>query len=399
MTAAESPLLRPAFALAMLANVCWFMAFATFFLLPKFLITELDASEAQVGWVMASFGIFSIAALPFVGGLTDRFGRRPFLFIGALVMAASAVLYTTVETIGVAAYGLRMLQGLAFACWFVSSSTIVVDLVPSSRRGAALGLFGISTLSTHGLAPSLAEWLAIQHGFDVVFLTATGFALLAAMLALWLPGGRHRRQGGAPSRSNRALLSRPGVGLIVLASFLCGCGFGTALVFSQPMALQRGLPMVAAFLVAYALTSIVVRIFFARLTDHPSRRLVVIPSVFFMGAGILWLAFLDTMPEFVLAGMLMGLGHSLTYPTMNALLINRLRQSEHGRGMSLFVGGFNAGMIVAQTLLGWLTQYFSLAAVFIIAALLVWGAAPSFYGATMAPAGAVSRRLRARRAR
>ena len=384
MTQASPRLLTTGFALVMLGNIAWFMAFATFFLLPRFLITELDASEAQTGWVMASFGLLSLAALPFVGGLTDRFGRRPFLITGALVMVVSALLFTQITEIGPAVYVLRMLQGLSFALWFVSSSSLVVDIVPSARRGAALGLFGISTLSTHALAPAIAEWIALTWGFMPVFLLSAGWGLLAAGIAFVLPG--RRRQPGAdeqPARSNLTLLRRPEVGLIVLASLLCGFGFGAALVFSQPLALQRGLTMVTAFLVAHAVTSIAVRVLFSRLTDHPSRRLVVLPSIFFMGSGVIWLAFMQSMPEYVIAGALMGLGHSLTYPTMNALLINRLRLSEHGRGMSLFVGGFNAGMIVAQMVLGWLTVYIGLNGIFIVAGVLVWAAAPSFWGATV----------------
>lgn len=377
-------LFTPGFVLVMLGNIAWFMAFATFFLLPRFLVTELDASEAQTGWVMASFGLLSLSALPFVGGLTDRFGRRPFLITGALVMVVSALLFTQVTQLGPAVYVLRMLQGLSFALWFVSSSSLVVDIVPAARRGAALGLFGISTLSTHALAPAVAEWIALSHGFIPVFLLSAGWGVLAAVIALLLPSRRRRDDDdGQPTRSNMTLLRRPDVGLLVLASFLCGCGFGAALVFSQPLALQRGLTMVTAFLVAHAVTSIIVRILFSRLTDHPSRRLVVLPSIFFMGSGVMWLAFMHSLPEYVIAGAFMGLGHSLTYPTMNALLINRLRLSEHGRGMSLFVGGFNAGMILSQMILGWLTVYLGLPGIFVVAALLVWGAGPAFWGATM----------------
>jgi len=378
-------LTSPAFIALVFANVAWFLGFATFFLLPKFLVTELNATEQQVGWIMASFGLLSVTALPVVGSFSDRLGRRPFLLAGASILGGTSALFLLVEQVGPLVYLLRAVQGLAFACWFVSSSTLVIDLVDARRRGGALGIFGISTLSTHGIAPSLAEWLAQVQSYQWVFVLAIGYTLAAAALALAIPDRARHRHHEQSARSVGRIMAAPALGLIVIASLLCGIGFGTALVYSQPLALQRGISLVTAFLIAYSLTSVLVRIFFSRLPDLPDKRVVVLPSISLMGAGVAWLFWMDSMTEFVAAGALMGLGHSLTYPTMNALLINRLYSSEHGRGMSLFVGGFNIGMITAQVVFGYLTNFLPLATLFLLAGGLVWLALPVFLIAATAP--------------
>ncbi|HBG32125.1 MAG TPA: hypothetical protein DDW98_16120, partial [Gammaproteobacteria bacterium] len=78
------------FASLMVANFCFFMGFATFFLLPKYLITELGASDRQVGTIMAAYGLCMVACLPFIGSGSDRHGRRPFLIAGAGLLGLTA---------------------------------------------------------------------------------------------------------------------------------------------------------------------------------------------------------------------------------------------------------------------------------------------------------------------
>lgn len=64
--ALKSPFSSHPFAALMVANFCFFMGFATFFLLPKYLITELGAAEREVGLLMAGYGVSMIACLPWV---------------------------------------------------------------------------------------------------------------------------------------------------------------------------------------------------------------------------------------------------------------------------------------------------------------------------------------------
>lgn len=366
------------------ANVSFFMAFTTYFLLPKFMVTQLDASEAEIGWAMASFGVLAILLLPSVGNLSDRFGRRPFMLIGAVIMGVTSIGFLWVNEVGWLLFLLRALHGAAFAFWFVNSATMVVDLVPRQRRGGALGLFGVSTLVTHGVSPSVAEWLSMSLSFDVVFMSALAYAVLAGVLAARLPDARSRL-GEADSRLRRSmvtLIADPAIGPILCAAVLLGVGFSTVLVYSQPLALLRGIEPVSALLIAYSLISIMIRIFFSTVPDRPNKRVVVVPSMLSMASGVALLYWLDSMTVFLIAGLLMGAGHSLSYPTMNALLINRLRNGEHGRGMSLFVGGFNLGMILAQVIFGYLSAVVGLATIFLLGAAAVIAAVPVFLAAT-----------------
>ena len=377
------------FASLMVANFCFFMGFATFFLLPKYLITELGASDRQVGTIMAAYGLCMVACLPFIGSGSDRHGRRPFLIAGAGLLGLTALAFIGVDDMGSIPYLLRGLQGLAFACWFVNSSTLAVDLVDPARRGGALGLFGVSTLVTYGLAPALAEWVAHMHGFIPVFVLASGWSLLALLVGSRLPEPTSQRESRRPatSRSWRRLAFAPVIGKIATSALLMGLAFGTVLVFSQPQALARGIEPVTLLTLAFALTSIMIRLGFSHLVDGNRKRFVLTLSLIAMAAGTSLLARIDSQSVYVLCGILVGIGHSLAYPTLNVMLINHLPSHEHGRGMSLFVAAFNIGTILAQFGLGLAVVQVGLPGIFLIAGSLVLLAIPCALSAVGPPTG------------
>lgn len=387
LTRWKAPLEKHAFASLMAANFCFFMGFATFFLLPKYLITVLGAQEGQVGAIMASYGLVMVACLPAIGGGSDRYGRRPFLILGAVLLGATALAFGMVQELGPWPYLLRGLQGLAFACWFVNSSTLAVDVVDPARRGSALGLFGVSTLITYGLAPALAEWIAHGLGFVPVFLLSLAWSGLALLLSLVLPtpASHPSRLKSGVSRSWRQLASEPIIGAICIAALLMGLAFGTVLVFSQAQALARDITPVTILTLAFALTSIIIRLGFSRLADGGGKRVVLILSLLAMAAGTGLLAAVNGTGLYALCGVLIGVGHSLAYPTLNVMLINHLPSHEHGRGMSLFVAAFNVGTILAQFGLGLLISIVGLQGIFLVAALLAVAAIAPILRATATP--------------
>ena len=87
-TARADRLLTPGFTRLLVAQACFGYAFSSYFLLPKYLVTQLHAGPAEIGHVTALYGLFVVCCLPAMGVVVDRFGRRDFLTAGAVVMAA-----------------------------------------------------------------------------------------------------------------------------------------------------------------------------------------------------------------------------------------------------------------------------------------------------------------------
>ncbi len=131
-----------------------------------------------------AFGV--IAGLILFGNLSDRLGRKPLLFLGLVLSAASALLFLLAGSLAPIYVG-RIVSGFSAGIFTGTATAYVIDLAPTGRRLASfvavfanLGGLGAGTL----LSGLLAQWapdplrtpFAVDLGLVVV---ATAGLLLA----------------------------------------------------------------------------------------------------------------------------------------------------------------------------------------------------------------------------
>lgn len=364
---AVAALYTRSFVSLLLAQAAFGYAFSTFFLLPKFITTQLRAGPDEIGLVMAAFGATSVFCIPLVGTLVDRLGRRRFMTAGALVMAATALAFLRVTDVGPLLFTLRALQGVAFSMTFIASATLASDLAPPERLGQALGVFGVSMLSMHAIAPAAAETLVAVAGWRAVFLVATVFALVCAAGTAFVsePGPKLRDLDEVPSLLHVA--RRPRSVRIMVVTALSGAAFGIMITYSQPFALSLGRENVRGFFIAYAIAAASVRLGFGSVADRIGRDRVSAASLVAYGFVVLSMAMLR--PAWLEPiGACFGLAHGLFYPAFNALALDAAGPHERGKVMALFNGAFNAGNSAATLALGFLAARAGYPAVFVVAA-------------------------------
>jgi len=351
----------------LLAQAAFGYAFSTFFLLPKFITKQLGAGPEKIGLVMAAFGATSVFCIPLVGTLVDRLGRRRFMTAGALVMAATALGFLRVHEVGSLLFGLRALQGVAFSMTFIASATLATDLAPPERLGQALGVFGVSMLSMHAIAPAVAETLVVAAGWNAVFLAAAALALACAIGTAFVrePVARPRGAEAVPSLLHVA--RRPRSLRIMAVTALSGAAFGIMMTYPQPFALSLGRENVRGFFIAYAIAAASVRLGFGGLADRIGRDRVSVLSLAAYGLVVLSMA--ELRPGWLEAiGAGFGLAHGLFYPAFNALALDAAGPHERGKVMALYNGSFNAGNSAATLALGFLAARAGYPAVFVAAA-------------------------------
>lgn len=360
-------LLTPGFAKLLVAQACFGYAFSNYFLLPKFLVTELGAGPAEIGQVTAFYGLFVVVSLPAMGVLVDRFGRRDFLTAGAILMAAASFAFTGVGRVGTLLYVLRAVQGVAFAMAFVAGATLAVDEAPPERLGQAIGWFGLTFLAMNAIAPAAAEEIALRVGWPAAFLTAAVFALVSAGLSRRL---RDRRSLPARDVQVASLLEmalRPRQLRVTAAIALVGLAMGAAFTFHQPFALELGMTHVRSFFVAYAVSAVVMRVGFGGLIDRAGRRRVVLVTLALYAVVVAGMSGLE--PGWLGAfGAGLGVAHGLFYPAYNALAVEGMGEHERGKLMGLFQAGFNAGSSCGTLALGELAERAGYPPVFWVAA-------------------------------
>jgi MFS family permease len=367
----DASLFTRRFVLLLITQTLFGLAFSTFFLLPKFLKLELHESEVELGKVGAFGTVAGVLAFPLVGALNDRFGRRPFVLLGAFMLTCSAFAMLLVHESGPLLYGLRVLHGLSFALLFNSATTLVSDGVHGERMGQALSIFGASLLATQALAPAFAESIAASAGWPWVFAASGTCAALSLLSASFVHDvhGRTRSLVGGENAFFQ-LLRRPDVRRVVFVIAASGAGFGTVFTFHQPFALARGIERVSGFFVAYALAAVLTRLGFV-LRIAPEKRMGAVTLGVFAYAVAVALTAAISPTVLVVVGAVMGLAQGVFYPLYNAAALERVALDQRGSMMALYHGGFNLGISLALVAGGPLATHFGFPALFLSIAVVV----------------------------
>ncbi len=368
---AEQRLFTPAFGIIVGMQLTFGFGFSIFFLLPKYLTTVLHAGPDQVGWVSASAVVAAVLAVPLLGRAIDRYDRRYLIVGGALCSAACASCFPFVHSVGPTLLLLRAVQGVAMALVFNAAATLVTDMAPPARMGQALGLFGVSALITNAIAPAIAERLAVHAGWSAVFVMAAVAATLCAGLALFLPRpvrAHSNAHAGRPSYGPRVLKILYAVGIVGLA-------FGTLFTFTLPFALMLGAREVSGFFVGYTLTAATLRILLGGWVDRVGRPRVAVVALALYCTALFATCGLE--PTWLPAlGAIMGAGHGLIYPALNAMVVEGVATAHRGRVMSLFNGCFNAGVAISTLTLGAVAKEFGYPLVFASAGIVALSGLP-----------------------
>ena len=80
---------------------------------------------------------------PIEGGLTDKFGRKPFFVVGIAVFILGSILAGFSLSMGQLS-AFRAIQGIGGGTVMISSLVAVADLFPPEKRGRFQGLSGVN---------------------------------------------------------------------------------------------------------------------------------------------------------------------------------------------------------------------------------------------------------------
>ncbi|MBX3522393.1 MAG: MFS transporter [Xanthobacteraceae bacterium] len=141
-------------------------------------------SVGSVSTAITMSGILSAIATFFVGPAIDRYGPRPVMAFGALVMAVGLALIGQVQTLP-QVYGAFILSGLGNACLSVTAITAAISPWFEKYQGRAMSSAMLGA-SVGGMSSTPILLLGVEHiGFPATMLWGAG-VLLAVVLPLAL---------------------------------------------------------------------------------------------------------------------------------------------------------------------------------------------------------------------
>jgi MFS family permease len=126
-----------------------------------------------------------------VGHATDRWGRRPTILLGLVLLGVGGGVVTLVPTMAGFAAGI-LIVGLGWSFGYIGASVLLTDITAPSRRARILGRADLITqLTAAAVATSAGVWFA-AHGLEGLGVVAIAVVTLPFVAFLFvvepLPG-------------------------------------------------------------------------------------------------------------------------------------------------------------------------------------------------------------------
>jgi DHA2 family multidrug resistance protein len=141
---------------------------------------SLSATQDQAAWVLTSYIVAAAIVTPVTGWLAGTLGRRRLLVIAVSGFTAASILCGLATGIGEMVL-FRIAQGVFGASLVPISQSLLLDVFPREKHGAAMALWGIGIMIGPILGPPFGGWLTQNFSWRWVFLINVPVGALALM--------------------------------------------------------------------------------------------------------------------------------------------------------------------------------------------------------------------------
>jgi len=354
--------------------------------IPALAETEFGVVQGSITALFAfvvSFGVVK-GAMNFVSGrISERVGRRRVLiwgWIAALPIPFMILWAPSWGWIVAANVLLGVNQGF---CWSMTV-TAKMDIVKASQRGLATGFNEFAGYGGVAIAGLITGYLA--SAFDprlslfVFGIVVIGLALLAAVLAFTetLPfaraeAARHRdaaAQPGQPPQTARyaegpedptsgqifALVTWRNRTFMALTQAGCVEKFVDALMWAllPVFLIARGATLIQVGWVAgtYGLVWGASQLWTGPLSDAVGRKWPTVAGFFLCAGGVLAFPFLHTLPAWIAAAAVTGIGMALLYPTLIAAMGDLAHPAWRGSALGVYRFWRDLGYAIGALVMG-----------------------------------------------
>ena len=350
------------FILTSLSTLTIFTSFYFLLVTLPIYILKLGGSESEIGLIIGVFTISAVLLRPFIGRELDRRGRKKILLAGSLVFLLSMLLYNYTTSV-TALLLLRVFHGLGWGAATTAGSTLIADIAPPSRRGEAMGVFGMAANVAMAFGPALSIILLGASDFPTLFAVGASIALVSLLLVLPISETIvvHPK---TPLFSKEALFPSA-------MMFIVSLTYGSIVSFLALFARNQGIANPGIFFSVFAITLIIVRALAGRLSDIKGRNFVIVPGMVIITAGLWALSTASTLSVFLISAFLYGMGFGFVHPALMALLVDRVTEKTRGAAMGTFTAAFDLGIGTGSIVLGIVLQFYGFSVLYILGGTIV----------------------------
>lgn len=337
--------------------------------LPMHLSDTFGCGTSAAGLVISGYTLMALLMRPISGYLLDAYMRKPLYMAGYVVFVGVFAGYLAAGSLALFCL-LRAAHGLAFGLVTVGGNTMVVDIVPQSRRGEGLGYYGMANNMAMASGP-MTGLLLHNNGAGYPTIFACGLAVCSLGL---LMGSVVKAPYTPPA--NRKELSWNNIILMKgipagVALLLLSVPYGMTTNYIAMYAKQAGITVeTGLFFTLTAAGMAVARIAAGKWVDKGYVTEIITKGFYGVIASFAAIASLQRLMDhsatlgttlFLMVPLVMGLSFGVMFPAYNTLFVNLAGKEQRGTATSTYLTSWDVGLGLGIVLGGSIAQHFSFA--------------------------------------
>lgn len=358
-------LVTPSYCFILAANFLLYFGFWLLIpVLPFYLSEVFSAGNSTIGIILSCYTVAALCIRPFSGYFLDSFARKPLYLMAYFIFMTMFAGYIIAGSLTLFIL-FRIIQGVSFGMVTVGGNTVVIDIMPSSRRGEGLGYYGLSNNIAMAVGPMSGLFLHdAGMSFTTIFCCSLGSCMAGFVCASLVKTPYKPPVRREPISLDRFILLKgipAGISLLLLS-----IPYGMTTNYVAMYAKLIGINATTGFFFTFmAIGMAISRIFSGKIVDRGKITQVisaglylVVFSFFLLSACVYlisWNNLLCTVVFFAVA-LLLGVGFGIMFPAYNTLFVNLAPNSQRGTATSTYLTSWDVGIGIGMLAGGYIAE-------------------------------------------
>lgn len=332
--------------------------------LPFYLSEVFSAGNSTIGIILSCYTVAALCIRPFSGYFLDSFARKPLYLMAYFIFMTMFAGYIIAGSLTLFIM-FRIIQGVSFGMVTVGGNTVVIDIMPSSRRGEGLGYYGLSNNIAMAVGPMSGLFLHdAGMSFTTIFCCSLGPCMAGFVCASLVKTPYKPPVRREPISLDRFILLKgipAGISLLLLS-----IPYGMTTNYVAMYAKQIGINATTGFFFTFmAIGMAISRIFSGKIVDRGkitqviSAGLYLVVFSFFLLSACVYLISWNNMVctiVFFSVALLLGVGFGIMFPAYNTLFVNLAPNSQRGTATSTYLTSWDVGIGIGMLTGGYIAE-------------------------------------------
>jgi hypothetical protein len=358
-------LVTPGYCFILAANFLLYFGFWLLIpVLPFYLSEVFNAGNSTIGIILSCYTVAALCIRPFSGYFLDSFARKPLYLLAYFIFMTMFAGYIIAGSLTLFIL-FRIIHGVSFGMVTVGGNTVVIDIMPSSRRGEGLGYYGLSNNIAMAVGPMSGLFLHdAGMSYTTIFCCSLGSCIPGFICASLVKTPYKPPVRREPVSLDRFILLKgipAGVSLLLLS-----IPYGMTTNYVAMYAKEIGIHATTGFFFTFMAVGMAIsRIFSGRIVDRGkitqviSAGLYIVVFSFFLLSACVYIIEWNSMAcniAFFAVALLLGIGFGIMFPAYNTLFVNLAPNSQRGTATSTYLTSWDVGIGIGMLTGGYIAE-------------------------------------------